>query len=437
MVALLEIWQRGHKPKTILDRLSPSLDGRDRSFLMELVYGVLRYRDTLDWVLKVFLKKSSGLSAPTMNNLRIAVYQILFMRVPEWAAVNEAVEIENKRGRPKLVNGVLRNLLRTLDPVRAELDRLKEEPTSENISILTSHPEWLVKRWIRRFGVKEATGLAEANNRIPPLTLRAYTLRATREEMIRRLSHAGIHGEPTLYSPDGILLREFHSFMDLPFKDSLVVQDEASQLITYLLDPKPGERILDACAAPGGKTTHIAQLAHDTGETVAVESEERRTRQIEENVSRLGIRTIRIVHADVRELEKSAYCSEARHRCLFDRILLDAPCSSLGVVRRNPDVKYRHTARDLPRFKARQIELLRAVSGLLKSGGTMVYSVCSTEPEEGEDVVKEFLKDSRNFYIIASDVPFLKEFMNNGFFRTYPHKNDMDGFFGVRLCKKA
>lgn len=435
--ALHDIWQRGGKPKAVLERLSQPLDGRDRAFLMELVYGVLRYRDTLDWVLKVFLRKPSGLGTGTTDNLRLAVYQILFTRVPEWAAVNEAVELEKKRGRPEVVNGVLRSLLRTIDSVRSQLEGMRAKATAEQISILTSHPEWLIKRWSKRFGEKEAMGLAEANNLIPPMTLRVNTLKAERQEMLERLSEKGMLAEPTPYSPDGIRLGEFHVFQDLPFKEYLIVQDEASQLVSYLLGPGPGERILDACAAPGGKTTHLAQLMRDSGEIAAVESEGRRIVQLEENVSRLGLQAVRIVHSDVRALSRANYCLERPGRCLFDRVLLDAPCSSLGVVRRNPDVKYRHSARDLGEFKAKQLELIRTVSGMLKSGGTMVYSVCSTEPEEGEEVVGEFLKEFPDFYMSEPDVPFLKRFMNDGFFRTYPHKHDMDGFFGVRLCKRA
>jgi 16S rRNA (cytosine967-C5)-methyltransferase len=437
IAALEEVAQRGAKPKDVLDRLSGSLDSRDRAFLMELVYGALRHRDILDWVLKAFLKKASGLAAPTMNNLRLAAYQILFMRVPEWAAVNEAVELEKAQGRPTVVNGVLRNLLRNIGDIRARLSRMRTEPTPDRIALLASHPLWLVRRWVARFGTEGARELAEANNRIPPLTLRINTLNAGREELITGLSAEGIEAEPTLHSPDGLRLKEFRAFRELPFSSALIAQDEASQLISYLLGPQPGERILDACAAPGGKTTHLAQLMRNTGEIVAVEYEKGRLRQIEENLSRLGITSVTVVNADARNLETTPLCLENPGRCLFDRILLDAPCSSLGVIRRNPDVKYRHTAGQLGQFRARQTGLLSSVSKLLKSGGTMVYSVCSTEPEEGEEVIREFLEVSPEFSVVRPEVPFLEEFMNDGFFRTYPHRDNMDGFFGARLCKKA
>lgn len=431
LATLLDVWQKGIKPKEAIEHVSGPLDDRDRSFLMELVYGVLRYRDTLDWALRDFLKKPSGLSDRTLNNLRLAAYQILFMRVPEWAAVNEAVEVEKQKGRPELVNAVLRNLLRRPPSERIDLAGVKKKGAAAYISRLTSHPEWLVRRWIRRFGEGEASELAEANNRIPPLTLRVNTLKSTRDRMIGQLMDLGIHGEPTAFSPEGVKLRDFHLLKEFSgFRDSLIVQDEASQLITYLLEPRPGERILDACAAPGGKATHIAQMMGDKGEVIAVDKDGQRITKLRENVSNMDLNSVKIVQGDVGKFYKTAVHS-------FDRVLLDAPCSSLGVIRRNPDIKYRHRSEDMKSFKVKQAGLLRSVSELLRPGGTLVYSVCSTEPDEGEEVIKEFLKDSEDFYIIETVLPFLKGFMKAGFFRTYPHTNDMDGFFGVRLCKRV
>ncbi len=429
LTALHEIWERGKKPKKVIESLSGNLDTRERSFLMELVYGVLRHRDRLDWCLKKLLRKPSGLSGDTMNNLRLAAYQILFMRVPEWAAVNEAVEMEKKKGRPDLVNAVLRNLLRTPESERSNIEIVKKKGAIPYISLLTSHPEWLIRRWVKRFGEKEALELAEANNSIPPLTLRINTLKTTRERISGKLSSLGIEGEPTPYSPDGLKLIGFHQVRELSgMKDSLIVQDEASQLVSRQLDPRPGERILDACAAPGGKTTHIAQIMEDSGEITALDNDEERIALLRENIANLGISCVKVIRADATEYSGAGD---------FDRILLDAPCSSIGVIRRNPDIKYRHRPEDLGAFKVKQTMMLHSVSRLLRPGGVIVYSVCSTEPEEGEEVVKEFLKDSKDFYIIDTPLPFLKGLIKNGFYRTYPHLHDMDGFFGARLCKKA
>ncbi len=429
LMALLEIWQRGGKPKTVLEDIMAPLDKRDRAFLMELVYGVVRYRDTLDWILKKFLKKPSGLSPWTCNNLRTGTYQILFMRVPGWAAVNEAVEIEKWRGRPAVVNAVLQRLLRDLSRIQDDLVRIKERDDARHIAISTSHPEWLIRRWITRFGVEGARRLTEANNRVPPMTLRVNTLRVGRDEIAERIRKIGIQGKQTRCSPDGFTLEGFRHFRELSrFRGLAVVQDEASQLITYLLDPQTGERILDACAAPGGKTTHIAQRMDDTGEIIAVDADEVRIKRLRENLSALGITSVKVITADITKFSPGGF---------FDRVLLDAPCSSLGVIRKNPDIKYRHREEDLMRFKMKQIGLLTSVSGLVKGGGILVYSICSPEPEEGEEVIEEFLKVSPDFYIIESTVPFLRGFMDKGYFRTYPHRDDMDGFFGVRLCRGA
>lgn len=435
--ALSLIFRGDTRPKPALESVAEDLDRRDRSFLMEIVYGVLRYRDTLDWILGHFLKKTSGLGDMTINNLRTALYQLYFMRVPEWAVVHESVEMEkligkkDRSAKPPLVNAVLRNVIRQKDrftlPLRPEEDG---SPAAE-IALNASHPRWMVNRWIKRFGPEEARSLAEANNMRPPFTVRTNSLRTSREELLALFLGHGLAATGTDYSPEGITLGEQVSYEDLSFAHGLFsVQDEASQLVSHLLSPLPGERVLDACAAPGGKTGHIAQMMHDEGEVVAVERDFVRCGQLRKNIATLGLRSVRVVNADAAGLAGNG--SEGT----FDRILLDAPCSATGVIRRNPDVKYRHSAADLPRFREKQLHLLKTVSLLLKKGGRLVYAVCSTEPEEGEQVVKDFLKSAPEFRIIDADIPFLKEFLSEGTMKTFPHKHNMDGFFGAALCRK-
>ncbi|MEJ2683869.1 MAG: 16S rRNA (cytosine(967)-C(5))-methyltransferase RsmB [Candidatus Sulfobium sp.] len=426
ITALNEILSSDVRPKQSIEALAVSFDRRDRAFLMELVYGVLRHRDTLDWMLAPFLRKPERLGDFTRNNLRVAAYQIHFMRVPEWAVVHESVEIEKKRpgGKVPLVNAVLRNLLRGKDAHSLPLEF--DDPVT-SMSVNTSHPKWLVRRWVKRFGEEDALLLARADNAVPPMIIRANTLKTTREELLDILARNGVEATPTASSPDGIRLKEVRAFSDLSFCAGLfAVQDEASQLITYMLDPRPGERILDACAAPGGKTTHIAQLMGDRGEIVAVEKNKRRIETLRRNIESLGIHSVRIINEDI---------TEAGGMGTFDRILLDAPCSATGVIRRHPDVKYRLRAGDPGGYGTRQTALLRSVSNLLKVNGVMVYSVCSIEPEEGEHVINDFLKTAADFRIIDA-VSLLRDFKQEGFFRTYPHKHDMDGFFGVSLCRK-
>ncbi len=426
--ALIDILSRDVRPKHAVDEFSQHLDKRDRSFVMEIVYGVLRYRDTLDWILGHFLKNPAKAGDFTLNNLRASLYQLYFMRVPDWAVVSESVEMEkssSRYGKPSLVNAVLRNVLRQRDRFTPPLPL--EDPVS-NIAVNTSHPKWLVKRWIRGFGEEGALQLAEANNRVPPMTIRVNTLRTTRQDLIKLLAAHEVEAAPTEFSPDGITLKHVRSHTELAFAHGLfAVQDEASQIISYLLGPKPGEKVLDACAAPGGKATHIAQLMRDTGEITAVEKDDKRMDMLRDNIGALGIKSVIIINQDVTELRGAGP---------FDRVLLDAPCSATGVIRRNPDIKYRRKAKDFEGYRTKQIHLLHAVSGFLREGGRLVYSVCSMEPEEGEQVINEFLKTSKEFRIIDAEAQFLKSFMHDGLLRTYPHLHNMDGFFGVALCRK-
>ncbi|MGO9377077.1 MAG: 16S rRNA (cytosine(967)-C(5))-methyltransferase RsmB [Dissulfurispiraceae bacterium] len=450
------------KPKEVMEALSERLDDRERSFLMEIVYGVLRYKDYLDWILEKFLDKPSSLSQDTINNLRIAVYQIRFMRVPEWAAVNESVNIEkgrrNRKNQAGLVNAVLRNYLR----LGKDMGLPDEKEAISYISITTSHPSWLISRWIARLGRVEALKLAQANNQIPLLTLR---IDGDREAAMKTLEESGIEAQETKFSPAGIILKRCRKGAEannilgnkgmglaemakaaeccriapqqIPLDVlSYVIQDEAAQLVTYLLDPSPGERVLDACAAPGGKTTHIARLMKDKGQVIALDVVPERVKRLKENVARLRLQCVTVVRGDIK---KSAVSG------MFDKVLLDAPCSSIGVIRRNPDVKYRHTEQDLGRFRSIQIGLMDRAASLLKLGGSMVYSVCSTEPEEGEDVVKSFLQSHADFSIIQGTYSFLDHFsysneVGHVFYRTWPHRDGpayaMDGFFAVRLVRE-
>jgi len=424
--ALHEVLGKGFKPREVLDHLSGSISAKDRAFLMETVYGVLRHRDRLDWTIDRFLKKPSGVKGFTRDNLRLGAYQISDMRVPEWAAVDEAVSLEQRHA--PLVNAVLRNIIRNKDVISGELKDMRlramdaETSTSQStkdISVLTSHPTWLIRRWINRFGAKESLALAEADNRIPPLTLRVNVLKAGRDEVLAELKESGIDARPTKKSSQGIRLKGTRPISEIAeYLGKVYVQDEAAQLVSEMLGPEPGERVLDACAAPGGKTTHMAEMMKNKGEVVAVEVDERRIAILRENIEVMGASCVKVINGDITALEGLG---------TFDRVLIDAPCSSLGVIRRNPDVKYRHKASDLSRLAERQGRILEAASKLLKPGGTLLYCTCSTEPEEGEQVVQKFLKTSGDFININIGMS------GEDFMRTFPHRDDMDGFFAARL----
>lgn len=421
------------RPKDVLQTLLEGMERRDRAFAMELCYGTLRHRDMLDLVLGWLMEKPGGVPQRTLNNLRAGIYQIFFMRVPEWAAVNEAVELESRhRG---LVNGVLRNAIRKLDEFSSSLEKMAATAASADpsvavpaISTLTSHPLWLIKRWARRLGTEEAYALALSNNRVPPLTLRVNTGQATRDEVMTFLRHKGIACEPTGISPHGIRVEGTLPFEDLGLGGLALVQDEAAQLVSLMLAPEPGMRVLDACAAPGGKTTHLAQTLGESGEVVALDIDGSRLERLMENLEALGLKVpVRVVQGDLLKFSDPDG---------FDAVLLDAPCTATGVIRRNPDIKYRRKRGDMKKYASTQYSLLEAAARFLKPGGRLVYAVCSTEPEEGDMVVERFLKSYADFYIIV-DVPFLPgEICQGGRMRTWPQRDGMDGFYSIALGKR-
>jgi 16S rRNA (cytosine967-C5)-methyltransferase len=430
--ALIEVLRRKKKPKEVLDAaLSAVTDRRDRAFVSELVYGVLRHKRYLDWVLGQFLRNPDRLAPGTMNNLRTALYQVRFMRTPAWAAVHEAVSVEKTyHGKVSLVNAVMRNILRHQDVLSGP----STADTMEYLSVMTSHPPWVVRRWVGRFGVVEAERALRANNERPPIAVRCRNIE-DRDAALSSLQKEGLAARPTAFSPVGVIVEGYPTYHDLskavavPF----VLQDEAAQLVTYLVDPKPGERVLDGCAAPGGKATHAAELMNDCGEVIAVEADARRIGQIEENIARLMLHSVKTVHADLRALSGWEP---------FDKMLVDAPCSALGVVRRNPDVKCRHAERDLCRFQSVQLDILGSAGSLVKVGGEIVFSVCSTEPDEGEEVVSAFLQRRGDFSIIGGNRDFLVPFetvLHGGGkgYRTWPHRHGMDGFFFVKMRRSV
>ncbi len=433
---LNEILINGKKTKDAMSHIDASGAREiDRAFVMELVYGCIRYKLLLEWILGKFLKDFSGTKKNTVLNLMIAVYQIRYMRVPDFASVNEAVNIEKKmKGIPSLVNAVLRKFIKSKDNLK--IPSLSENPAL-HISLATSHPEWLVRKWSKRLRADDLLRFAMANNEIPPLSIRINSLLSSVHKVEKIMNDRGIHFEMSRHCPEGMILKDtsIHSIADI--LGSVFVQDEASQVISYLLDPKPEEFILDASAAPGGKSTHIAQITKNRSRIVAVENSIERLKVLKENIRTSGASSVEPVESDIFK-----FTSDTR----FDRILLDAPCSALGVIRRNPDVKYRHTDADFERLHERQLNMLLHVSELLKKQGILVYSVCSTEPEETVDVIKEFLNIKRDFYIISNldDIDIGKTYKENigrllteeGYLLTYPHIHNMDGFFAIKLGRK-
>ena len=413
-----------------------SLDSRDRRLATELVYGVIRNLITLDYSLSFYIKDPGKTLSDVLDILRLAAYQILYLdKIPARAAVDEAVEQAKglsggrRRGRSTggFVNAVLRNMLR--EPERIKFPDPDKEPV-DYLSLRLSYPKWLARRWTERFGAGGAKALMEAGNGKPPLVIRANVPVIGREALAELFKKNGLETEPGKYAPDALIVRSHRPVPELPgYGEGLFsVQDEAAQIVSLLVYPKPGEVILDACAAPGGKSAHMASLAGNSARIVSMDISLDKLALLKENSLRLKTGNIFPVAADA--------AGEMPFKRKFDRILLDAPCTALGIVRRRPEIKYARKPADIARMAEMQLSMLENVSGLLKPGGTLVYSVCSTEPDEGEGVMKSFLSRHAEF-TLEDPRPFLPEaargvFVDN-FIRTFPHMHGTDGFFMARM----
>ena len=433
---LLKVETRKAYVDVLLDhaRKTKALSPQDRALLTELSYGSIRWRGRIDTYLQKSIRRPLGETDPFVRNvLRLAFYQFLFLdRVPDYAAVNEAVQVvKDHKGKKAagFVNGVLRNFLR---------DKMllpKPDFGSTSISALAeywSHPEWLVKRWLKYFGTEETEALLQANNKEAPLVLRTNERDQTRAALIELLRRGELDALPTPWSPQGIIVRSSVSVDQIPgFEEGwFQVQGEASQLVVYLLDPKPGERILDACAAPGGKTTHIAELMNDTGEIIASDISTKGLEKIEENVERLRFKSIRTLKADFsKPLDELLSQS-------FDRILVDVPCSGFGTLRSHPEIKWNRGEADIRRLAELQKTILARAGSYLRPGGVLVYSTCTLSDEENESVVEDFLESHRGFVLDAAAeyLPAQAKTMVRGkYFLALPHRHETDGFFAARM----
>lgn len=410
------------------------LQGPDRSLFAEMVYGVLRRQGTLDHYLSQLLQQpAERMELQVMIMLRLGLYQLMFLdRVPQHAAVHESVELA-KCQLPRasgLVNGVLRNFIRKRGILFSP--ELIAEP-AVRISASYSVPLWLAEQWLLQFRTEDAADLAAASSEIPALTLRTNTLLCSREEMREKLAASGIDSSPCRFSPEGLMLSGRHRVAELPgFNEGLfAVQDEASQLAVHLLDPRPGDSVLDVCAAPGGKSTHIAQLMGGGGSLYATDINMRKVQKIIDSAKRLGLTGIQAEVGD-------ALSPDYMRGMEFDRILLDAPCSGLGVIRRNPETRWRILPSHLPRFAQRQRALIANVATLLKPGGILLYSTCSTSLEENEEIIEDFLS-CRPEFVLEDMTTLFPEweavFSSTGNLRLWPHRHGTDGFFAARIRK--
>jgi 16S rRNA (cytosine967-C5)-methyltransferase len=432
-----------------------SFDSRERSLTVEITYGVLRRLSTIDWRLEPVLEKPlPRLPVAVQMVLRLGAYQLLFLgRIPQSAAVNESVNLARAfagtvgRDWSGFVNAVLRALLRHPPQPWPSMDL----DASQGLALRYSVPGWLSRRWVERLGVASAEMACEGVSVAPPLTLRVNYLITTREALLETFAQVGIAAKPTGVSPFGILIEDGGSVPSLPgFREgAFYVEDEAAQLIPPLLDPQPGDIVLDACAAPGGKSTHLADLMHNKGTIYAVDRKGDRLDLLRSNCRRLGVQIVVPIVGDIRQplewvpmIETAGSPSVKKARVgepCIDRILVDAPCSGLGVLRRHPEAKWRKGEKALPRHQALQCQILESVAPCLQPGGVLVYSTCSTEPEENEDVIERFCRVHAEFKR-ESVVPWLppaaqKFVTEQGALSTVGNWLSMDGFYAARLRK--
>lgn len=433
----VKILNRIERTEAYLDKLldhemrNSELSGQDKALLYEIVHGVTRWMGRLDWILTGFYKGQFSKAIPNLRNgLRVALYQILFLdRIPDHAAVNEAVEFVKKLQGQKpadLTNAVLRNIIRSKNAIRYP------DPEEDLIGYLAayySHPSWMVKRYVERFGREETEKLLLANNEKPYLTLRVNTLKTTPEEFGKLLESVHLRYRRGKYNPEFFQLQNLTNITAWEYfkKGYFNIQDESTGLACKLLDVKPGMKVLDMCAAPGGKTAFLAALMQNSGEIVAIDKFEARLNLLKKNNDRLGLTCVTTVESDALEFEGGP----------FDRVLADVPCSGTGTLSKKPDIKWKKDIFDIRKMTDAQLKLLKKAAALVNVGGVIVYSTCSIENEENFDVVKKFLDENPDFVLESAKGIFPDDVLDsNGCVQTFPHRHQMDGAFAAKLVRK-
>ncbi|SFS51009.1 16S rRNA (cytosine(967)-C(5))-methyltransferase RsmB [Marininema halotolerans] len=440
---LIDTEERGAYSNLLLnDRLKKSklTDTRDRGLVTELVYGTIQRRNTLDWVLNTLVKKGVSSIEPWVRQLlRMGIYQLRYLdRIPSRAAVHETVDQAKSRGHKGiagLVNGVMRGYLRR----EREWDLPSSTQDIRQLALLYSHPEWMVRRWVEVYGVETTTALLAANNEPPTISLRFNPLKTDRQSLIHFLQEEYPEAEvtPSTIASQGVIFRgggnpALHS----RYREGWYsIQDESSMIVSEVVDPQPGERGLDGCAAPGGKTTHLAERMKNEGAILSCDIHGHKVALIRENLDRLGLTMVETKEMDLRELP-----DKVEHP--FDFVLLDAPCSGLGVIRRKPDIKWSKEVSEIEGLIQLQAELLDAAANLVAPNGVLVYSTCTIEPRENEEQVRAFLARNESFQLddhieerLSTPVK-NQALIQKGRLQILPHHFHSDGFFITRMVRK-
>jgi len=403
-----------------------------RAFLRELAYGVLRWRNRLDWLLSHCSDRPLETLTPAVRNLlRLGVYQLFFMdHIPPHAAVSETVRLAKQvahAGVASYVNAVLRAMERQRGAL--SLPEAHEDLLAY-LTITQSHPRWLVERWLARYSSQQTMAICEANNLRPPLVVRVNLLRITRERLLDSLAADGCEARACRYAPDAVFMVSHASLIELESyrQGWFTVQDEAAILCGHLLSPQPHEWVLDACAAPGGKATQAAEAMADLGTVLCLDHSYQRINLVEENARRLGLRSLRCLIGNAEQIE---------FKRPFERILLDAPCSGLGVLRRHPDAKWRKGPELITAMARQQAALLDHLCRFVKPDGLLLYVTCSTEAEENQHIVESFIDRHPHYTLEAIDNDLSDAARifarHEGWFQSWPGPAGLDGFFAARL----
>ena len=406
---------------------------QDKNFMTELVYVTLQHEQLLNFYVTPFF--NGKVKAWVRILIQMTLYQMLFLdSVPEHAAISEAVKIAKKRGgqfNGKLVNAILREMTRTPLP---SLDTIKDE--AERLAVETSHPLWLIKLWSKQFGWEKTIQMARANNERVNVTIRVNGVRGTREELKQKLESEGITCEYGNLSQDALVILKGNVIKTKAFEQGwFYVQDESSMLVARALKPKHHSKVLDTCSAPGGKTTHVAELMRQTGTVYAHDVYEHKIKLIEDNVKRLGLTNV------VATLQDATTLNERYESDSFDAVLVDAPCSGLGILRRHPEVKITKQPSDLDEIMMIQKKILNTVAPLVKVGGTLVYSTCTVNRKENDKMVEQFLAQHPEYELDPTLVNRLPEVLHeqtkNGMVQLFPGDYQTDGFFIACLKRQA
>lgn len=419
-------WSDGVLKKQLAES---GLDSRDAALATQLCFGVQQNRILLDFYLEQFsnipLKR---MESKVVQMLRLGLYQMLFLtRIPHSAAVNSSVELTRKHCKnPRaagMVNGILRSLERSLD----RLPVIPHNNTAEYLATLYSHPQWLVDEWIGQIGVEETAKLLASNNAAPPVTAQANTCRISTAALVSRLSEAGVDAQMHPWVRDCLVIRDTGNIESLEaFADGLFyIQDPASKLAVMAASPEPGMRVLDACAAPGGKSFTLSIMMEDRGEVISCDLHAHKKRLMEAGVQRLGLNCM-----TPKTVDATSHYPDWENG--FDLVLTDVPCSGLGVIRKKPDIRYKEPERmeELPAIQSR---ILNNCASYVKVGGVLLYSTCTLLERENRAVVEKFLADHDDFSLESFELPKPLGTVSDGMITLWPHRHETDGFFFAKM----